>query len=451
MTTYWAQHFLQCMKLLEHLHKHEYSKGLILNPIFVRSCAYLCVCVSHLLSIRLTWTQRCRNDSDGSTRAGVDSSSPLEVSSEIWEDLHLWGIICMLLACKSERRGRKGERNINIRAKEWEEGRLRWKEGILKEVETEEEEGRRSVCLMLKEGESERRRRREIGSVWHWNQNKEMSIMGACRTGVKWKDVAQAWSWCVCKCAWVFYHLCVCERECLFTSARPWFPRIVATVPHGASANYIRTELVNDIKPERERESRASKCSLRIYEYPGGVFLQAWTLALVCDRVAAVFSGGQLVVWVVSITSEWLTGAGRSSFSCQLQRQVCVTRSDHAGLVIAMWPWPTLAQCPHTTRFNNPELFMRAHRMCLARLGRCNTSTQMPVCMLQCNCEQEEAPWMDAEARERAAAIHAEMKNIILAAGSLIISNWSFECNIRIQEAYPLDYNSTKIPYNNPV
>lgn len=55
---------------------------------------------------------------------------------------------------------------------------------------------------------------------------------------------------CVCVCSNVLAS--VCEREYLFTSVCPWFLWIVTTVPHGASANYIHTELINDAPQETE-------------------------------------------------------------------------------------------------------------------------------------------------------------------------------------------------------
>lgn len=66
---------------------------------------------------------------------------------------------------------------------------------------------------------------------------------------------------CLCVCRSVLASVCVWEREreCLFTSARPSFLWIGATVPHGAGANYIRAKLVNDVPPERERESETER------------------------------------------------------------------------------------------------------------------------------------------------------------------------------------------------
>lgn len=48
-------------------------------------------------------------DFSGVYLSWADSSS-LEVSSEIGKDLHLWGIICMLLACERGKRGREREK-----------------------------------------------------------------------------------------------------------------------------------------------------------------------------------------------------------------------------------------------------------------------------------------------------------------------------------------------------
>lgn len=68
---------------------------------------------------------------------------------------------------------------------------------------------------------------------------------------------------CVCVC------VSICVRVCLFTSACPWFRWIVTTVPHGASANYTRAELVSDTPPERRRGKRVrhSKHGSRICDY----------------------------------------------------------------------------------------------------------------------------------------------------------------------------------------
>lgn len=44
-------------------------------------------------------------------------------------------------------------------------------------------------CAFDAEGEQERGEEGEMGSAWHWNQNKEMVITAACRTGAMWKHI----------------------------------------------------------------------------------------------------------------------------------------------------------------------------------------------------------------------------------------------------------------------
>lgn len=100
----------------------------------------------------------------------ADSVSPLEVSSEVVRDLHLWGIICMLLACERGKERHSGK-NINIRVRGGgrERARLRWEDRTLKAVEQEErgDRGRGSggVCLVQGGGGSKIWWRREIESV----------------------------------------------------------------------------------------------------------------------------------------------------------------------------------------------------------------------------------------------------------------------------------------------